>query len=118
MQSHIPLAMLATCLALSACAKPPGSIEAYAMSDEPYRALTCPEIAARSADLATRLAAATAQQQRAASNDVAGVILLGLPLGSMSGQDVATEIAVMKGEAEALRRAALAKNCPPPGVPQ
>jgi hypothetical protein len=48
------------------------------------------------------------------------VVLIGLPVSTLSGSNMAAEIAKLKGEMEALNRAAIANNCnlppPPPAV--
>lgn len=40
-----------------------------------------------------------------------GVILIGLPVPSMSGDNIAPEIARLKGEQEAFRKAMALKEC-------
>jgi hypothetical protein len=45
------------------------------------------------------------------SNDVAGWIFIGLPVGSMSGGNVAPEIANFKGQIEAVQQAMIRKSC-------
>lgn len=72
-------------LALSACATPPSKIKPVANSGP------C------TAQDRAKLEALSKQQNKAATNDAVGVALIGLPLGSMSGGDVETEIALLKG---------------------
>ncbi|WP_281405000.1 hypothetical protein [Nitratireductor sp. XY-223] len=43
-------------------------------------------------------------------NDVVGVILIGLPVSSLSGDNIAPQIARLKGEKEAIRQAQI-KRC-------
>jgi hypothetical protein len=50
------------------------------------------------------LANLSARQKSAASGDAWGVVLLGLPLSSMSGGDQEALIAVAKGKVQALDR--------------
>jgi hypothetical protein len=57
------------------------------------------------------LSVASGQQNSARSNDVAGWILLGLPAGSMSGQSIAPQLALYKGQLEAVQRASIRKSC-------
>ena len=57
------------------------------------------------------LAIASAKQRETSNNDALGVFLLGLPLGSMSGGDVAPEVAELKGQVEAVRKASIKENC-------
>ena len=61
--------------------------------------------------LAEALATASVQQKNAHANDTAGVILLGLPLASMSGENIAPQIAALKGEQEAVGQAMQFGNC-------
>lgn len=46
-----------------------------------------------------------------------GVILIGLPVSSLSGDNIAPEIARLKGEQEAVRKAMVLKNCSVAAVP-
>lgn len=69
------------------------------VSDIAYMPLTCEQLAASDA------------QRKARSNDTVGVILLGLPVSSLSGSNQASQIARLKGELEALQRAAIKKDC-------
>jgi hypothetical protein len=57
------------------------------------------------------LTAASSQQYQTRSNDVAGLVFIGLPVGSMSGGNVAPEIANYKGQIEAVQQAMIRKNC-------
>jgi hypothetical protein len=43
------------------------------------------------------------QQNQTRSNDIAGIILIGLPISSMSGGNIAPEIARYKGKLEAVQ---------------
>jgi len=55
----------------------------------------------------------------ARSSDTAGVILLGLPVSSLSGGNQASNIARLKAEIEAIQEQGPLKNCslPPPPPP-
>lgn len=101
-------------LSLAACAQRPDGIKAALMSEEPYKGMNCSQLAEKSIELNTRLNNDVAQQRRTANNDLTGVLVIGLPLGTMSGDDVASEIALLKGEVNALHRVGIAKRCPPP----
>lgn len=61
--------------------------------------------------LSAALANASKLQENARTGDTVGVLLLGLPTASMSGQNVAPEVARLKGEAEAVRKASIGKRC-------
>jgi hypothetical protein len=71
---------------VSGCATHPDKIKPAAYSGKPCT----------TADR-TRLASLTEDQKRAAKNDALGVFLIGLPVGSMNGQDHKAEIAKLKG---------------------
>lgn len=88
----------------------------------PYQSWSCQQLGEETQRLNAALATASHQQSTARSNDIAGVILLGLPVASMSGQSIAPQIARYKGEQEAVNRAMRSKGCsavyqPPPPPP-
>ena len=97
---------------LASCAKAPESISASYISDVGSQQYTCDQLGSESSRLSSALATASTQQEKARTNDVMGVILIGLPVSSMSGDNIAPEIARLKGEQEAVRRAAMIKRCP------
>jgi hypothetical protein len=114
--------MMAACalaLGVAGCAKKPESIAASYISDIPYQSYTCQQIGQEMVRVDSALSASSAQQNKARTNDTVGVIFLGLPVSSLSGDNVAAEIARLKGEKDALHRAGLIKNCslPPPPAP-
>lgn len=98
-------------LLLAGCAKSPESIAPSYISDMNYRELDCKQLAEEDRRLTQALATASAQQKNARSNDTVGVLLIGLPVSSMSGDNIAPEIARLKGEQDAVRRARLSKRC-------
>lgn len=109
--------MLLPLLALAACAKPPEAIGPSYISEIGYQSWTCEQLGGETRRLSEALATASTQQTRARSNDVVGVILIGLPVSSLSGDNIAPEIARLKGEQEAVRRASISKNCPTAAAP-
>jgi len=113
------LAIIAASAALGACAAKPESIAPQYVSHMTYMNWTCQQMAEETNRINAALASASAQQNSARSNDVAGVILIGLPVSSMSGENVAPQIALYKGQIQALYQAANLKNCgwPPPAAP-
>ncbi len=96
---------------LAACAKRPESISASYISDIPYRGLTCEQISMEQQRLNSAYTAAAKQQENARSGDVVGVLLIGIPVSSLSGDNIAPEIARLKGESDALHRAAMTNGC-------
>jgi starvation-inducible outer membrane lipoprotein len=102
---------LAAPFVIAACAKSPDSIQASYVSEVTYQSWSCRQLSEESARLSSALATASTQQERARGNDVVGVILIGLPVSSLSGDNIAPEIARLKGEQEAVRRAMITKSC-------
>ena len=105
-------------LLLVACAQKPEAIQPAYISPVTYDAWTCPQLSQESARVESALATASKQQQEARNHDVAGVILLGLPTGSMSGEAIAPEVARLKGSKDAIQQEMTLKNCgaAPPAI--
>lgn len=80
MKTLLALSILAS---LAACATPPASIKASVASN------------CRPTDSA-RLRELSAIQQATANNDAVGVLLIGVPMGSVAGSDYKAEIARLK----------------------
>ena len=97
--------------ALAACAPAPGSILPTYTSETPYLAWTCENLTMEALRVQTALGVASNAQAQAHAGDVAGVLLLFLPVASLSGQNVAPEIARLRGESEALDRAMQRNRC-------
>lgn len=56
------------------------------------------------------------QQEEARGNDIAGVILIGLPVSSLSGDNIAPQIANLKGQKNAIEQVMITKNCTRPAM--
>ena len=54
---------------------------------------------------------ASEQQRRARANDTLGVIFLGIPVSSLSGGNVASQVGKLKGEEKTIRQVAMEKRC-------
>jgi hypothetical protein len=102
----------AFCAVTVACAPTPESIAPAYVSEVPYRSWTCDQLGEENARLQQALATSSQQQSNARSNDTVGIILIGLPVGSMSGQSIAPQIALYKGQVEAVHRASIRNSCP------
>jgi hypothetical protein len=100
-----------SCLGLAACAKSPASIAPAYISEMPYMNYSCQQLGEEEARLSKAYANAAKQQEAARRGDTVGVIFLGLPTSSLSGDNIAPEIARLKGEQEAIRKAQLNKGC-------
>jgi len=105
-------------MTVAACAQTPESVQPAYASDVPYLSYTCQQLGQERARLSAALATAFTQQNETRSGDITGVILLGLPLSSMSGGDIAPQIARYKGEIEAVDSASRKKSCVAPPAPQ
>ena len=107
------LSLLLSLLALTAvgCAKSPESIGPSYVSHVPYQSWKCQQLGEESARISNALAVASEQQSNARTNDTVGVIFLGLPVSSLSGDNIAPQIAHLKGEIEAVRKASTLKGC-------
>jgi len=96
---------------LAACAQTPESIQPSYVSPNEYAGWSCSSMRAEAARVNDALATASKQQSNARSGDVAGVILLGLPVSSLSGANVAPEVARLKGHKETLERTMNKRGC-------
>lgn len=96
---------------IAACAAAPNDIPPSYVSPVHYQNWTCGQLAAEGHRLIAAFTQAASRQEQARTNDAVGVLLVGLPVGSMSGQNIAPEIGRLKGEHEAIHRAAIEKNC-------
>lgn len=105
------LALMATAAVLAGCARSPDGISPSYVSDVGYQSYSCQQLATEQARLSAALATASTQQEKARTNDIVGVLLIGLPVSSLSGDNIAPEIARLKGEIEAVNRASTVKNC-------
>lgn len=107
---------LLSILGLAACAKPPEAIGPSYVSDLSYQALSCEQLSAEAVRLSDAVAISSMKQRNARANDTVGVLLIGLPVSTLSGDNQAADLGRLKGEYEAVRRAALAKNCKMPAT--
>jgi hypothetical protein len=96
---------------LASCAQAPEEVRPSYVSSVAYESWTCRQLGEEQARLQAALTAASSQQNQTRSNDVAGWLFIGLPVGSMSGGNVAPEIANYKGDIQAVQQAMIRKNC-------
>ena len=96
---------------VAACAQKPESIAPAYVTPTIYENFTCTQLAQEQARLVQAYSVASGQQSQARRNDMAGVFLIGLPVSSMSGGNVAPQIANLKGQQEAVRATMITKNC-------
>ncbi len=107
---------MAVIILMAGCATKPENISPAYVSELTYASLTCEQLRQEQDRLVNALSLAADAQRKARSGDTVGVIFLGLPVSSLSGSNVATEIARLKGELEAIRRAARTAGCSLPDV--
>jgi orotate phosphoribosyltransferase-like protein len=105
------LVVLCAAATLAACAKSPESISPAYVSEVGYRTWTCQQLGEESQRLSAALANASTRQEQARTNDAVGILLIGIPVSSMSGDNIAPEIARLKGETEAIRKTMFFKRC-------
>lgn len=105
------LLALASALFVTACAADPDSIQPAYISSMTYEPYNCDQLAQEEVNLQTALANVSQTQRQARSQDTWGVALLGLPVSSLSGSNVASQVAQVKGSLNALHTAEIQKNC-------
>ena len=103
-------------LLLTGCAASPSKIKPSYISQMPYKALSCEELAAERERVADALWKACKTQRGARTADTIGVVLLTFPIGSVCGANVAADIRRLKGEMIALEAVAKEKDCNLPEI--
>jgi hypothetical protein len=98
-------------LFLMGCAMKAESIQPSYVSPVSYDSYTCKQLGQEAARIEAALATASKQQNQARTNDTVGVLLIGMPVSSMSGEAIAPEVAKLKGEKNAIQQASTLKNC-------
>ena len=96
---------------LAGCAARPESIQPSYVSPVTYDAYSCPQLSQEAARVESALATASKQQSDARTHDTVGVLLIGMPTGSMSGEAIAPEVARLKGTKDAIQQEMTLKNC-------
>lgn len=102
---------LAIVLALVACAKSPGDIQAIAPPTNSYQGMTCEQLASERNAETAKLDALSEQQSDARTADTIGVLLIGVPVGSFEGRDKEPEIAATKGRLDAINARSTEQGC-------
>ena len=98
-------------VALTGCAASPESIAPSYVSPITYGSFRCADLAAEAARVDAALTQASAEQNQAHGSDVVGVLLIGVPVSTLSGTNVAPQVASLKGQQEAIRLASVQKRC-------
>jgi hypothetical protein len=97
-------------LLATGCATAPENIAPAYVSYLPYMQYTLEQLGQEEGRLQAALSAASDAQRNARSNDTLGVILIGLPVSSLSGSNQASNVARLKGELEAVQKAIILKG--------
>ena len=100
----------AAALLLGACAQPPETVVAAPVSQAQYYGWGCPELHRELGRLDRTLADLYAEQRQSRNDDALGYIFALAPLATMSGGDLAHQIALRKGEHAAVRQV-VARRC-------
>jgi len=92
----------ATLALVAACAKSPESIMPISMAGA-FDGTTCAAARALLATEAQSLATLNERQRGAVAGDAIGVLLIGVPMGSLTGNNVEGQIAATRGKVIALQ---------------
>lgn len=108
--------LLLTALAVSACANKSDQIAAAYVSPNLYQQMSCPALAAEAQSVSNRAHAASAAQDKKASDDAVatgiGMVLFWPALFMVKGDGAgAAEVARLKGEMQAIEHANRVRNC-------
>ena len=106
------VALAALSVGVASCASAPEYIKPALVGPEKYQAYTCEGLAAERNRVQDAYNEAAKKQNKARNDDALGVLLIGLPVDSMSGKNLAKVIALLKGELAAIQETADAKSCP------
>ena len=96
---------------LSACAKAPDAIPAAVVDETRFSAASCRELAEAYTRTTEQLLEASNTQSTIRQTDTACVLLTGIPIGSMTNDDLEPRVAALKGEQAAIKRARITRRC-------
>lgn len=103
--------------ALFGCAADPDSIHPAYVSELVYDQYSCLQLGQEEAKLQSALTTVSKEQKDARSGDAWGVALLGVPVSSFSGKNVAAQVAEVKGNLNAVQEAEVKKSCNSSALP-
>jgi hypothetical protein len=101
----------AAAVSLGACAKAPDAIQATYVDDARFSASSCRQLAEAYTATTERLLQASNEQSSIRQKDTAGVLIAGIPLGSVMNDDLEPKVAALKGEQAAIRRSQVSHRC-------
>lgn len=103
--------IMAVAVLVAACAKSPESIAPTYVSTHSYESWTCEQLSLETIRVEQALVVAGEQQTQARGNDVVGVILIGFPVSTLSGDNIAVQVGNLKGQKQAIENTMTLKNC-------
>lgn len=98
-------------LSLNACAKAPDAIQAASVDETRFSASSCRQLADAYTQTTEQLLQASNAQSAIRQKDTAGVLLTGIPIGSLVDDDLEPRVAALKGEQAAIKRAQVTRRC-------
>lgn len=107
----IQIVGLAALILVSGCAKAPNTIAPSYVSEVPYQSYTCKQLGEEMQRLEAAYTTTAKAQEDARTGDAWGVFLIGMPTSSLSGGNVAAEVASLKGQQVAVQKTMITKNC-------
>lgn len=81
-----------------------GTLAASGYPADAYHNMECPALLAEQASKKSELLSLEAAQRATVNSDGVGVFLVGIPIGSLGGGDVETQVSVEKGQLEAINQ--------------
>ncbi|MEM7241518.1 MAG: hypothetical protein AAF429_04985 [Pseudomonadota bacterium] len=105
------ISLVTAAVLLAGCATPPAKVQALQVSTAEYDDMNCRQLRTVKSTWEQNVAALSEQQQKARTGDTIGVILIGIPTGSLSGGDVETQLAQAKGHLNAVNSVLIRKSC-------
>jgi len=105
------LSAAALAIGLSACAAPPEDIKPANISTAQYNYLNCAQLAAFKVTLTNAYNVAAASEDNARTMDAATFLTLGVPVGSMTHQNLPYQIWDLKGRIVAVEKLQAQDNC-------
>ena len=105
----LALAVLAS--GLTACAASPEHIQAANIDPQSFAYLNCPQLSEYKATLTAAYVKAANSEDNARMEDVASLVLVGVPVGSATHESVPWQISQLKGRIAAVEQLQKADNC-------
>jgi hypothetical protein len=105
------LGMFAMSLLIAGCARQPDQIAASPVGTDRYLKMSCAELLANRSAKKIEQAGVEQAQHEAAEYDKAAMGVIHIPVASMSGKDREEEVALGKGELQALDATIQSKGC-------